>query len=228
MEDSRSGNGRIGILVPTLNRPESIGPLAANIAETTPVGRYQLIFVLDHADRESREAVRSAEFCRYILCDGSLPVKTNAGYRASNDEFVLPTADDVWFRAGWFEAVLAEFENPAVHVVGTDDTTPSTASREFATMPVIRSSYIEDPGAVWNEPGIVFWEGYHHNAVELETCGLAQHRDCWAWAEDAVIEHRHPDWGTRELDDTDWKGNRQERDLDRARFEARQTEWSRS
>lgn len=228
LEDSRSGNGRVGILVPTLNRPESIGPLASNIADTTPVGSYSLIFVLDHADRESREAAKAAEFCRYILCDGTLPVKTNAGYRASNDEFILPTADDVWFRAGWLDAVLDEFENPRVHVVGTDDTTPSTAARDFATMPVIRRSYIENPGCVWEEPGNVFHEGYHHNALEVEVCHLAQHRGCWSWADDAVIEHRHPDWGTRELDATDERGNRQHRDEDRALLERRRAEWSRS
>lgn len=227
MEDLRSGNGRVGILVPTLNRPESIGPLASNIASTTPLGSYSLIFVLDHADHESREAVKAAEFCRYILCDGTYPVKINAGYRASNDELILPTADDVWFREGWLEAVEDAFTDPHVHVVGTDDTTPSTADRSMATMPVIRREYIEHPGAVWNEPGIVFWEGYHHNAVELETCRLAQHRGCWTFADDAVIEHRHPDWGTREEDDTDRKGNRQGRDEDRARFEVRQAEWLR-
>lgn len=217
---------KIGILIPTLNRPESIEPLASNIAETTPVGFYSLIFVLDHADRESREAVRRAEFSRFILCDGTYPVKTNAGYAASNDEFILPTADDVWFRDGWLDAVLAEFENPNVQVVGTDDTTPATADRTHCTMPVIRRSYIEDPGCVWKRPGVVFRPELHHSFCETEVWQLAEHRRVAAWAEDAVIEHRHPDWGTRELDDTDRKGNRQGWDEDKALFERAKAEWS--
>lgn len=225
---SRPGNGRIGILVPTLGRPEKIGPLASNIADTTPQDRYRLIFVLDHADQDSRQAVHEAEFCRSILCDGRYPVKTNAGFRASNDEFVLPTADDVWFRAGWLEAVVAEFADLSVHVVGTDDTTPSTADRTMATMPVLRSSYVNDPGAAWGETGTVFHEGYHHNFVEAETCALATSRGCFGWAEDAVIEHHHPDWGTREMDETDRRGNRQNWQADRALFEARRAEWLRS
>jgi glycosyltransferase involved in cell wall biosynthesis len=218
---------KLGILVPTLNRPESIEPLASNIADTTPVGLYSLIFVLDYADHESREAVRRAEFSRFILCDGTYPRKTNSGYLASNDEFILPTADDVWFRPGWSEAVLAEFENPNVQVVGTDDTTPATADRTHATMPVIRRSYIEHPGCVWGLPGVVFRPEFHHNFVENEVWQLAAHRGVTAWS-DAVIEHRHPDWGTRELDATDEKGNRQGWDRDRATFEARKAEWSRS
>lgn len=218
---------KIGILIPTLNRPESIGPLASNIADTTPLGAYSLIFVLDHGDHESREAVKAAEFCRYILCDGTYPVKTNAGYVASNDDLILPTADDVWFREGWLESVEDVFTDPHVQVVGTDDTTPATADRTHATMPVIRRSYIEDPGCVWNDPGKVFWEGYHHTHVETEVWQLAEHRGVAAWS-DAVIEHRHPDWGTRDADSTDEKGNRQGWDEDRAAFEARKAEWSRS
>ena len=120
-------------------------------------------------------------------------MKTNAGYRASNDEFILPTADDVWFRPGWLEAVLAEFENPDVHVVGTDDTTPATADRTHATMPVIRRSYIEQPGCVWKRPGVVFRPELKHNFCETEVWQLAEHRGVAAWAEGAVIEHRHPD-----------------------------------
>ena len=215
----------IGILIPTLGRPKSIGPLASNIADVTPVGLYSLIFVLDHMDHASREEVKAAEFCRYVLCDGTYPQKINAGYAGANDELILPTADDVWFRAGWLEAVLETFENPAVQVVGTDDTTPATADRTHATMPVIRRTYIEDPGCVWQRPGVVFRPELKHNFCETEIWQLAEHRGVAAWS-DAVIEHRHPDWGTREEDDTDRKGNRQGWDHDRELFEAAKAEWS--
>ncbi len=216
----------VGILVPTLDRPESIGPLASNIADTTPLGSYSLIFVLDHGDQASREAVKAAEFCRYILCDGTYPRKTNAGYAASNDDLILPTADDVWFREGWLEAVEDVFTDPHVQVVGTDDTTPATADRTHATMPVIRREYIEDPGCTWGRPGEVFDSRLRHNFCETIVWQLAEHRGVAAWS-DAVIEHRHPDWGTRELDDTDRKGNRQGWDEDRALFEQVKAEWSR-
>jgi len=232
LADTRFDHGgtglKVGILVPTLGRADKIGPLASNIADTTPVGSYSLIFVLDHADRESREAVKEAEFCRFVLCDGSYPVKTNAGYAASNDEFILPTADDVWFRDGWLAAVLNEFENPGVHVVGTDDLTPATADRSHATMPVIRRSYIEDPGCVWRRPGEVFSTELHHNFCETMVWQLAVHRGVTAWAEDAVIEHRHHAWGTREPDATDAKGNGRGWEHDRQIFEAARSEWLRS
>ena len=215
----------IGILVPTLGRAHSIVPLAENIAETTPRDRYSLIFVLDHSDLGSREAAKEAPQSRYVLCDGTYPRKVNSGYLASNDDLILPTADDVWFREGWLEAVEDVFTDPHVQVVGTDDTTPATADRTHATMPVVRRSYIEDPGCVWQRPGVVFRPELHHCFCETEIWQLAEHRGVAAWS-DAVIEHRHPDWGTREADSTDEKGNRQGWDHDREIFERVKAEWT--
>jgi hypothetical protein len=92
-------------------------------------------------------------------------------------------------------------------------------------MPILRRSYIEAPGAAWNERGTVFHEGYAHNFVETETCRLAQHREVWSFAETSVIEHYHPAWGKREADTTDAKGNEQGWDTDEALFRTRQQEW---
>lgn len=214
----------ISILIPTLNRPDSIGPLASNIADTTPLGSYSLVFVLDHADHASREAVKNAEFCRFILCDGTYPEKVAAGLAGSNEPFVLPTADDVVFHDGWFEAFEAEMTDD-VHVLGTTDLTPISAAGQHSTMPIIRRSYIENPGAAWNETGTVYHLGYHHGWIETETCQLAMHRGVWKFTHNCVIEHKHPDWGTREVDDTDRKGNLANKAQDEALFNARKAEW---
>jgi len=41
----------------------------------------------------------------------------------------------------------------------------------------------------------------------------------------SVIEHRHPDWGTRDRDATDAKGNGRNRGADEALFLRRKAEW---
>jgi len=216
----------IAILVPTLGRAEKLVPLAENVAATTPRGKYSLIFVLDHADKASLEAVKSAPCARYVFRDGTYPVKINAGYAACNEDLILPTADDVVFHDGWYETALGEME-PWVQVLGTFDLTPSTEDGSHATMPIIRRSYIEETGAAHMELGTVFHEGYHHNCVETETCQLAMRRGVWKFAKNVVIEHRHHAWGTREADETDRKGNLANWDEDMTYFHRRKAKWER-
>lgn len=216
----------IAILVPTLGRPDALVPLAENVAATTPRDAYSLIFVLDHSDKASLEAAKKAPCSRYVFCDGTYPVKINAGYRASNEPFVLPVADDVVFHDGWFEKAMSAFE-PGIEVLGTNDLTPMTADQSHATMPIITRAYIEAVGCVWQESGVVFCEQYHHNAVETEVCQLAQHRRVWKFDPTVHIEHRHHAWGTREADDTDRKGNMVNFDEDMTLFARRKAHWLR-
>jgi glycosyltransferase involved in cell wall biosynthesis len=216
----------VAILVPTLGRARSLAPLLTNLRQTTtPV--YRVCFVVDTADVETREAIGemapNRDFC-VVYRNGTYPVKTNAGLMATDEPLVLPTADDVVFHAGWYEAALKHFEAGA-DVVGTLDLTPATAKGKHATMPVLRRSYITDPGAAYGEPGKVFHPGYHHNFVETELWQLACHRGVAVFERESVIEHLHPDWGTREADETDGKGHGQGWDADKALFENRNSQW---
>lgn len=218
---------RVAILVPTLGRPAALRPLAENIAAVTPVGAFTLLFILDHDDHASRdEAYRTLGGGTF--CDGTYPRKINHGYQVTGCQLVLPTADDVVFHGGWYEHALAAFDDPAVQVVGSRDLTPATESGEHATMPILRRSYCEDPGAAWGERNTVFHEGYHHNYVETETWQLALARGVARFVPESVIEHRHPCWGTRGEDETDRKGNLANVDQDRELFHRRQRRWERA
>lgn len=218
---------RIAVLVPTLGRAHALAALMANLRETTPPV-YRVCFVVDTADSETRQAIEEmapANDYFAVFRDGTYPVKTNAGLVATSEPLVLPTADDVVFHEGWYEAALKHFEAGA-DVVGTLDLTPATAKGKHATMPIVRRSYIADPGAVWGEPGKVFHEGYHHSWVETELWQLANHRGVAVFESGSVIEHRHPSWGSREADETDAKGNQQGWAEDKALFQKRRTEWT--
>jgi hypothetical protein len=223
----------IDILIPTLGRHRSLQSLAANLINTTPQGVYRVLFVADESDTETRRVLD--EFCfpggiwGRIVFDGTYPCKINAALHHAHcrGDLVLPTADDVRFYEGWLEAVTAVFEDEAVQVVGTDDLSPATADRTHATMPVLRRSYIDAPGAVWGETGTVFHEGYRHNFCETELWQLASHRGVTAWADGAVIEHLHPAWGKRAEDATDEKGNKRGWEEDEVLFRSRQEEWRR-
>jgi hypothetical protein len=135
------------------------------------------------------------------------------------------TGDDVVFHDGWLEPVLVAFRDPVVQVVGTRDLSPITADGSHVTMPALRRAYIEGIGAAWNEPGSCFHEGYHHNYSETETWQLAQHRGVAKFVPESIIEHRHPDWGTREPDATDAKGGQANKQADHELFNRRRDEW---
>lgn len=216
----------VAILIPTLGRADSLASLLQNLRQVTEF-RYRVYFVVDHEDLETRhllETMPGFDF-QVVLCDGTFPEKTNAGYRASSEELVAPLADDVVFRDGWLQAVLPHFE-AGWQVVGTYDTSPVTEDGWHVTMPVLRRSYIEDPGAAWGETGTVFHEGLHHNFTDTELWQLARHRDIAIFEREAVIEHRHPCWGGRPVDETDAKGNGQNWEADEALFIRRKEEWS--
>ena len=214
----------IDILIPTLGRSHILADLVANIKDTTPLPHI-IICVLDSDDADSWHTAEPLDVT-IIQCDGSYPVKINAGFSSTSSEYVLPTADDVTFYPDWLENALAEFEDdPTIQVVGTDDLSPVTADRNHATMPILRRSYVESPGAAWQETGTVFHERYQHNFVETETCQLAQNRNVWSFAELSIIEHNHPAWGKRQSDTTDAKGNEQGWQADEFLFKTRRAQW---
>ncbi len=216
----------VTIIVPTLGRPDALGPLVANLRMTTPPV-YRVCFVLDPADHASQQALaRLAEAPEVtaLHAPGTYPVKTNAAVAVTDEALVLPTADDVVFHCGWYEAALARFEAGA-QVVGTSDLTPATRGGRHATMPLLTRSYLEDPGAAHGEQGVVFHPGYHHNFVETELWQLACHRGVAVFEPASVIEHRHPSWGTAEVDDTYRRGAMTGWDADRALFEQRMSQW---
>lgn len=217
---------RVAVLAPTLGRAHLLTSLVEAFRHTAP-DQYVIYFVVDSADgptRDLTERLAASDDVEQVVCDGTYPVKTNAGYRASQEELVLPTADDIVPREGWYETALKHFEAGA-RVVGTNDLTPATRDGRHATMPIVRRSYVEDPGAVHGEPGKIFHEGYHHCWVETELWQLACHRGLAVFEPESVIEHRHHGWNTREVDDTDRKGNMQGWGADKALFEKRKAQW---
>lgn len=218
---------RVAILIPTLGRPHALAPLLQNLRQVTEF-RYRVYFVVDQGDAETRDVLGGMPGFDFttVLCDGTFPEKTNAGFAAGSDEeLVAPLADDVVFHDGWLQAVLPHFE-AGWQVVGTNDLTPVTKCGWHVTMPILRRSYIEDPGAAWGEQATVFHEGLHHNFTDTELWQLARHRDVAIFEPESVIEHRHPVWGTREADATDAKGNGARWNADEALFIARKNEWS--
>jgi glycosyltransferase involved in cell wall biosynthesis len=213
----------IDIICPTLNRPHLLKPLAENIMQVTRA-RYRLVFVVDEDDEESRKVARRVRFAQTLVHSGTYPEKINAGVRAGKAPLVLLANDDVVFHRRWFTEANHAFRN-GVQVVGPNDLSPSTEGHNNATMPIVRRSYIEDPGGAWGEKGTALHEGYHHQYSETELWQLAEHRGVAKFVPKCIVEHVHPDWGKAEMDETYWRGAYTNQAEDEALFSERRDLW---
>lgn len=212
----------VAVVIPTLGRAGRLDALLDSIAETTE-GEAHVYLVVEDTGSALVGERRGASVLRQ---GGTAPQKWNAGYRFTADEpFVCAAADDVLFRSRWWEAARVAFGDPAVGVVGTYDRASVVNPGRNVTIPIFRRTYIEDPGAAWQDPGVIYHEGYEHGYVDREAWQLARARGVAAFAKGSVIEHFHPDLGNREPDATDQKRWATDGDADERLFAERQREW---
>lgn len=194
----------IDILVPCLGRPESIPRLQSNWAETCPP-ESELVFIVSPTDVAVMEAI-VAHGVRSHITDwkpgsGDYAKKMNLGYRSTYREWLFLGAQDITFTEGWWERALRHERGR--HVISTNDKANSQVMRgQFGTHCLVRRSYVDEQGASADGPGYIIHEGYDHNFVDRELCGLAQQRHVFAFAKDSVVTHQHPLWKTAPWDDT--------------------------
>jgi len=193
----------VDIIIPTLKRPGNVLVVTDDIRRYTPRRSYRITFVTDEDDAKTNEVIQTLVAgldVNRIVRSGTFPKKINTAVAVTEGDWVLCCGDDVKFKPGWYEATV-EATKLDKAVIGTNDKTPRTRNRDHATAQLVRRDYIEHPGAAWREPGHVFHEGYHHQYADNELCNLAWKRGEWHFADDIVIEHPHPVWGTREWDE---------------------------
>lgn len=110
-------------------------------------------------------------------------------------EWLFITGDDVRFYPGWLDHAQAAAGDKH-HVVGTNDmSNPRVMAGKHATHILLRTSYVDEVGASWDEPGLIAHEGYRHWYVDDEIVTAAQQRGVWTSAPNSVVEHMHPAWG---------------------------------
>ena len=118
--------------------------------------------------------------------------KMNYGFRNTFRPFLFLGSDDIEFTEGWSERAFARMDGNSV--VATNDAANQQVKRgQFGTHCLVRRSYVEEEGATADfEPGVLIHEGYDHNFVDRELCHLAEHRNQYAFAKDAIVKHHHP------------------------------------
>lgn len=212
----------VDVIVPVLGRPQRAHPFMRSIRRTVSEDAGRVLALYSPWDAETGRAWRKAG-AQVALCEsapGSFSQKGNDGYRrcglSAPAPWLLFVGDDVEFHDGWLQAALTVAEATGADVVGTNDL-GERDDAENAVHPLIRRSYIDERGASWDGPGVVFHEGYRHHFTDAELSHVSRERDVWAAAPDAVVEHLHWRWEKAPLDET-YEVGRRDLASDRALF----------
>lgn len=173
------------ILVPSLNRPQNLRPLIANIHANTPEEHFLLFAVsdqqsktildeegewyLDDSDVEDRRYVtRMNKLISYI----------------ADAQSIFFGSDDVVHHPYWLSNALAVMDKGPSVVVVNDMHNPN------GTQAVVRSTYLRR--AVFDAPGLAFHPGYRHNFADNEMFFTAMRRGEYARSHGSFVEHLHP------------------------------------
>lgn len=204
----------VAIIVPVLWRPQNAVPFVGTLRSSMggDMGRVVVTAIADREDRATAKAWRDVG-ADVITIEppagtgpGTFSSKVNHAFRWLTDEgphvpWMLLLGDDVAFHAGWLDAALTVAADTSAQVVCTNDL-GFHKDATGGTHPLISWDYALDLGASWDGPGVVCHEGYRHYYVDAEIMAVAKHRDTWAPAAGAVIEHMHHVWHKAPVDPT--------------------------
>jgi hypothetical protein len=186
--------GDLTVLIPMLGRPHRVAPLLDSIRLATPDA--EILFLLTPADASVLAEVRKAGGSHLLVeyRRGDYARKINHGYRSTSRPLLFLGADDLRFHPGWLDAALAEL-GPGIGVVGTNDLgAERVMAGEHSTHSLVTRAYADEHGTI-DRPGEILHEGYWHEYVDDELVATARHRDAWAFAGAAHVEHLHPSYG---------------------------------
>lgn len=210
----------LAILVPVLARPQNVAPLMESIRATTPDA--WTVFVCDPDDLYEQRAVLEAG-AEFFVIAGSWARKINEALKGTQEPLVFTGADDLVFHPGWLEAATAKLAQ-GFEVIGLNDLIPRPNRPDHATHFLLTREAAELP-TIDGEPGPMAL-AYSHERIDDELIATAKHRGIYAYAEDAIVEHLHPDVSKGEWDATYQRGRARRRD-DARIFRRRSALWAR-
>ena len=221
----------IAVLCPVLARPHRVVLLVESVRAASRVTGCRTVFVATEGDTDEIAAIRQVEAGDVTLIvvpseDEGYSRKINTGFAETTEPFVFMAADDLDFRPGCFERMLATHLETGACVVGTNDGGHAgTASGDHSTHSLVCREY-GDCGLIdAPDSRLLLNPTYRHWFCDNELVGTAKHRQTYAHAKDALVVHLHPNWKKADMDATYAKGQSTIAE-DRATFESRKRLWS--
>jgi hypothetical protein len=178
----------LSILIPCCKRPHRIKPVLESALNAVPDA--QVFFLCDPDDEEDIEAVLSHPEADFLAPGGRYSEKINLAVGLTKAPLLFFGATDLEFHEGWFEAAKEKLTEGIGVVASNDLCNPRVMRGELATHPLVTREYTK-LGTI-DEPDKVLHEGYEHEYVDREFSETAQHRNAFAYAPEAIVEHLHP------------------------------------
>lgn len=219
----------VAVIVPVLGRPQRAQLLADSLNDAATLDT-RLVFVCSPDDDAQIDACRQTGADTMVVGwesgAGDYQRKINHAFALTVEPYLFQAADDLHFEAGWDLAAVAELDRAGAGVCGTnDDANPRVKAGQHSTHSLIRRSYIDECGGCLEGPGLVLSEAYGHQWCDNELVELARWRDCFTFAETAIVRHFHPIWRTADEDATYRKGAASAR-ADLVLFNQRRRAWA--
>lgn len=223
----------VAVLAPVLARPHRVEPLIESLRAAAASTPCRLVFVATEGDNEEIAAILPHADQHGDVWLLTVPpeqdkwsIKINFGLKFTTEPFIFTGADDLDFRPGCFERMLACHLETGACVVGTNDKANNrTQSGNHSTHSLVRRDYSECGTIDDTYSGKIICEQYHHNFCDDELIATARRRRTFFSAQDAIVAHSHPVWGTAPMDSTYEKGQARFNE-DRALFQSRSRLWA--
>lgn len=218
----------IAVLVPALNRPQRVGPLAQSL-RTASRTEVRLLYIVSPGDTATPLACKKhgVDFVvtPFPLAGGDYARKINLGVDITTEDWILQAGDDIQFGHGWDEEILTfAVQRPAAHVIGTNDLgNPLVKRGQHSTHSLISREYIVEQGTI-DEPGKALHEGYWHCWVDNELIETAKARGVYFADRRCHIEHLHHIW-RKGADDRTYQRGQQRYHEDHLLFMERRPLW---
>ena len=185
----------VTVLLPSRGRPTQLRACITGLLASVGHQGVQVVVILDASDPASLEAVQDLPVL--VVNTGrdftTAVEKYNLGYPFARGEWIVGGADDLIWRAGWLEAALAT-DNDGF--IGFDD--GYVRKTGFATHGMVRREVVTRCLAGYFAlPWYKSWYGDFESRARLARGGVR-----YVIAMDALVEHRHPIWGTASDDET--------------------------
>lgn len=169
----------VGILVPSLNRPQNLTKLVANLHDTAGYP-HRLHFCV--SDQESQE-ILSTLGEHFIVDSGEHPESTFANrvnrlYRETDEDVFYFCGDDDSHYDGWLATMMDCFR-PGIEMVVAKCLHVTLQTRK----------YVEEQSCCVDVPNVVIYPGYIHNYAEWELTCTAHMRGVMTVCPVETVEH---------------------------------------
>lgn len=178
-------NNKVTVVIPSIGRPEQLKNCLAQLLRTAP--DIEIIAVIPPSDLASRKVVEDFVTIEIVDQDedGMAIGAWNKGAAHATGDFLVTGADDVWFEQGWLEEALeGMLFLRGYGMVGLNclDGYETNLSTHFM---VSRAYAVNEWG------GVLFFPQYAHFYPDIEANERAKRDECFLWAKNAIVEHKH-------------------------------------